>query len=291
MNRVEQPPEGAWTDWGGDGPPLHFAHANGFPPASYRSLLERLAGDFQVATYADRPLWSDDPPESLTDWTPLADDLGQALERRGLEEVVGVGHSLGGVLTALVAAARPGLFSVLILIDPVVFTFPRTWFWGGMKRLGQGWRLPLVRGARRRRDRWPERAAVAEAYRGKSTFSGWTDAAFDDYLEAGFEEIEDGVGLRYPKAWEARIFEVSPADVWPALRRIDIPVLFLRGENSETFLTGAAARATREMSNVRVQEIPGTSHFLPFEDPDCVAAAIRDFVADVARPSRLHVVR
>ncbi len=282
MNRVEQPPQEAWTDWGGDGPPLHFAHANGLPPESYRTLLEPLTDTFRVVSFAARPLWSDDPPESLGDWTPLAEDLGRELDRREIEGVIGVGHSLGGVLTAMAAAADPKLFSALVLIDPVVFTFPRSWFWAAMKGLGQGGRLPLVQSARRRRDRWPDRETVAAAYRSKPAFAGWTEAAFNDYLEAGFVGSDDGVRLRYPKAWEARIFEISPADVWTALRAIEIPVLFLRGANSETFLAGAAARASREMANVEVREIPATSHFLPFEDPDGVAGEIRAFVAEVA---------
>jgi len=31
------PPEEAWTDRGGDGPPLVLTHANGFPPETYRT--------------------------------------------------------------------------------------------------------------------------------------------------------------------------------------------------------------------------------------------------------------
>jgi hypothetical protein len=74
-----------------------------------------------------------------------------------------------------------------------------------MKRFGMGRRFPLVRGAERRRDRWPDRAS----WSGKPVFSRWDSRVFEDYLEAGVSDAPDGtVTLRYPKAWEARIFEV-----------------------------------------------------------------------------------
>ena len=47
---------GGWHDWGGRGPILHLAHANGFPPESYRSLVRELTPAFRVVAAAARPL-------------------------------------------------------------------------------------------------------------------------------------------------------------------------------------------------------------------------------------------
>ncbi len=66
-----------------------------------------------------------------------------------------VGHSLGGVLGLMAAAADPKRFSALALVDPVVFTGVHSLFWGALKGLGFGSRLPLIRGARRRRESLP----------------------------------------------------------------------------------------------------------------------------------------
>jgi pimeloyl-ACP methyl ester carboxylesterase len=261
---------------------LHFAHANGFPAASYRCLIDRLTGSFRVLSMEARPLWSDQDPSSLRSWTPLVDDLVAGIRQKGLNGVVGVGHSLGGVLTARAAAIDPSLFSALVLIDPVIFTWPRSWFWAALKITGQTHRLRLVRGARERRAGWPDVDTVRASYRTKSTFRDWTDECLDDYLAAGFIADHDGgVRLRYPREWESRIFEVCPADQWRLLRKIEVPVLFLRGETSDTFLRSAANRATRELRDVRVTEVAGTSHFLPWEAPDATAEEIRRFVAGV----------
>ena len=138
-----------------------------------------------------------------------------------------------------------------------------------------------MQGARERRDHWPGRDAARTAYRGRRTFSGWATGAFEDYLDAGFVDGgEGGVRLRYPREWEARIFEVCPADLWRDFSRIRVPVLFLRGETSDTFVRSAARRGVRTVAVARSIEVAGSSHFLPFERPDEVAREITQFVAE-----------
>lgn len=270
--------EQAWTEIGGQGPPLVFSHANGFPPETYRVFLEALAEVFRVSTFAHRPLWSGDDPSELASWHPMAEDLGLSIAKRDRLPVVGVGHSLGGMLTALAAARRPELFSALILLDPVIFTGYRSFFWGWMKRFGQEHRFFLAQGARKRRDHWPDRDAVRASWSGKRVFADWDPEVFEDYLRVGLVDSADGsVELRYPKEWEARIFEVCPHNEWATLRKIQVPVLVIRGATSDTLLPGAAARMEREMPDARAVELEGTSHFLPMEQPDEVARLIADF--------------
>ena len=76
---------------------------------------------------------------------------------------------------------------------------------------------------------------------------------------------------------EARIFELTPASVWADLRRVKVPMLFIRGASSDTFLPGAAAKAERALDHATVIAIDETSHFLPMERPAAVAAVISDW--------------
>jgi pimeloyl-ACP methyl ester carboxylesterase len=264
-----------WTDWGGDGPTLHLAHANGFPPEAYATLIRCLVPSFHVVTSASRPLWPSSRPETIASWAPLADDLADALERHGVTSAIGVGHSLGGVLSAWAAAANPRLFSRLVLIDPVLFAGVRARVWGWARRLGLASRLPLVRITRRRRDRFPDLEAARTRWQRRSVFRSWDPRCFDDYVRAAFVPHADGgIALRYPKAWEARVFELSPHDPWSRMHGLDLPLTALAGENTDTFLSTAARRLEREVPGARVEVVPGTSHFLPFERPDEVARRI-----------------
>ena len=60
---------------------------------------------------------------------------------------------------------------------------------------------------------------------------------------------------------------------------VDVPVLVVRGETSDTLLPEAARRMGREMPDARVVDLAGASHFLPMERPDEVARLIVDFAA------------
>ncbi len=269
------PARGAWRDWGGAGPLLHLGHANGFPPEAYRALVEALAPRFRVVTSELRPLWPGADPAACSSWSELADDLVGVLRERGVAGAVGAGHSLGGVVSAMAAVRAPELFSRLLLVDPVIFTGARAVFWGLMQRLGLGHRLPLVGAARRRRDRWPDHDAARRAWRRRPLFADWQGGCFEDYVGCALTPRPDGgLELRYPRAWEARIFETSPADPWPELVRVRVPVRVLRGAESTTLVPAAGRRLERELADCRVEEVPGASHLLPFERPAEVAARL-----------------
>ncbi|MGD8623275.1 MAG: alpha/beta hydrolase, partial [Anaerolineae bacterium] len=194
--------------------------------------------------------------------------------------LVGVGHSLGGVLTLWAAIARPDLFRAVVLVDPVIL--PARWLWmlRLLRLLGLGRHQPLVQGALRRRHTWPDRQACFHHLRGKALFARWSDDALWDYVEAGTQARPGGgIALRYPPEWEARIFATPPTRIWRDVPHLDRPALILRGERSQTFRPEAQARLGHLLPGARLGTIAGAGHLLPMEQPAATAAAIRDFLA------------
>lgn len=272
-------PLGLLHDFGGTGPVIHLAHANGFPPATYAPLAETLTERFRVIGLPARPLWPGYPPRSAPDWHVLADDLLQALEELGLREIIGVGHSLGGSCTMLAATRRPDLFRAVVLIDPVIL--PPLWLCslGLMRRLGLSQRQPFVQGALRRRRSWPSRRACYDHLRGKSFFANWPDASLRAYVEAGTRAREDGrVELVYPPEWEAHIFATSPTDIWRYVPQLLNPALIIRGEHSETFQPQSQRRMEAQLPCARFHVIPDAGHLVPMERPAETGAVIREFL-------------
>lgn len=273
-------------DFGGDGPIIHLAHANGFPPGAYRPLAKALAyrqaisgQRYHVIGLPSRPLWPGSRHERISNWRSLADDLIQGLDDLGLRSIVGVGHSMGGVFTLEAAVRRPDLFRAVALIDPVIL--PQVWLW--MVRLFRllrlERRLPLVRGALRRRRVWPSRQACYEQYRGKSFFATWPDGSLRAYVEAGTRQRADGqVELVYPPEWEAHIFATTPSDVWRIVPRLRVPALIIRGERSDTFRPASLARVERLLPQARFVVIPDAGHLAPMERPSEIGAAINSFL-------------
>jgi pimeloyl-ACP methyl ester carboxylesterase len=271
---------GDWLhDFGGEGPVVHLAHANGFPPGTYRPLAETLTGDHRVVALLSRPLWVDSRPGSAPTWRPLAGDLVEGLDGLGLTGIIGIGHSLGGVLTLWAAVCRPDLFRAVVLIDPVIL--PTVWLWGlrFLRWLGLRDRQPLVQGALHRRRTWPSRQACFKHYRGKSLFARWSDEALWAYVESGTCKRGDGrVELVYPPEWEAHIFATTPTDVWRDVSKLRTAALVLRGEHSQTFRPEAEARMARLLPQARFATVPGVGHLAPMEAPTRTGRLVREFV-------------
>jgi pimeloyl-ACP methyl ester carboxylesterase len=273
---------GVWRDWGGSGAALHFAHANGFPPGTYRKLVEELTGSHHVFSMSARPLWPDSQPRMLRGWSQLAEDLRAEFDRRGVRDIVGVGHSLGAVTSLLAAASDPGLFSALVAVDPLILTGAHSLFWGTVKAVGLSGRFGIVRGARRRRELWSDRDEVRTSYSSKEIFAGWDPEVLEDYLDAGTVELADGsVRLRYPREWEARIFAAAPHNLWAELRKVSVPTLFVQGQRSDTFLDAARLRVEREVLGSRTMVMAGSSHFVPMERPRELARVIVEFLESI----------
>jgi len=100
-----------FIDFDGSGQALHFLHANGYPPECYRPLLTGLSAHYHVFAMHQRPLWSDSQPGSINDWHPLTDDLLRFLDEQNPGPLIGVGHSVGGIVTLRAALRQPPLDS------------------------------------------------------------------------------------------------------------------------------------------------------------------------------------
>ncbi len=125
-------------DYGGSGQPLHFLHANGYPPACYEPLLGLLSTQYHVFGMSLRPLWKASNPADIKDWNPLSDDFLKFLDEKETGPLIAMGHSIGATVTLRAALLEPDRFRALVLIEPVLFPlyFMLEWnlaqdFWAG----------------------------------------------------------------------------------------------------------------------------------------------------------------
>ncbi|MFP2962911.1 alpha/beta fold hydrolase [Myxococcus sp. 1LA] len=279
-------------DWGGTGPVLHLAHANGFPPGCYRKLIEHLKPRYHVFTLRTRCLVPGSDPLAMRTWDDMADDLIHALRAQGVQGIVGVGHSMGGVATLLAAAKAPALFRAVVALDPVLFTGARALALRALTLLGLRSRVPPASLARRRRESWGAREEAARSYGKKPLFSRFDPECFQDYITHGLTEAPGGgFRLTIPKAWEARVFETSPRDVWRELGTVNVPSLVIRGGDSDTLTADALERARLTLSDSQTEELAGTGHLFPLEQPERSAQRIFAFLdgLESARAAALSV--
>ena len=259
-------------DDGAELPLLVFAHGNSFPAPSYRKLLGLLGEVFEVAA-PER--FGHDPAYPVSDsWPHLLAEL-HAFVRRVAQRrrVVLVGHSLGGMLSLMLAERDPALLRCVVLLDaPIVSGWRAALLWGS-KRSGLAWRTAPAAAARRRRDTWADVAAVRAHFGSKDIFARWDPEMLDDYARLATEARDGARVLRFARDVEAQIYATLPHGLGRLLRRPpQVPIGFIAGRSSRE-LRMAGMRATQRLVGPHLRWIDGT-HLFPFEHPRRTAQTI-----------------
>jgi pimeloyl-ACP methyl ester carboxylesterase len=256
-------------DWGGVGPPIHFAHANGFNARTYVPILGTLSREAHVMAsdlrgHGFTTLPAD--PDRHTTWQTYPDDLIRLLDALGQGPYVLAGHSMGGTTSLLVAAARPDLVRALVLFDPVVTTFPE-----GIDRD----QIPLVVGARKRRAVFADKDTARLAYTGRGAFKTWPPKVLDAYLDGGLKPDPEGWRLACAPAWEAQNFRVGPPPLTGPIDAIRCPITLLHAAEGSTTSPALLAHIRDRHPSAQIECVPNSTHFLPMERPDLVQGALR----------------
>ena len=250
-------------------PRLVFAHANGFPGMSYRSLLAPLAEQFDLHPL-DRLGHHPEYPVNHN-WANLVNELLAQLPDTE-PPVFGVGHSLGGVLMAMAAIKAPERFRGIVMLDPPLMLGTDALVLKSAKRFGFIDRITPAGKTLGRRTVWPGREAMAVYLRRRGLFRQFTQEALNDYIEAGTRVLDDGrAELTFDPAVEVEIFRHLPDHLTRLLRHIGVPVTLVAGKGSDLLTASRIRRLKR--NGLRIDQVPG-SHMFPMEFPEETREAI-----------------
>jgi pimeloyl-ACP methyl ester carboxylesterase len=269
-------------DLGGAGQPLHFLHANGYPPDCYKPLLELLTTEYHVFGMLLRPLWEDAKPEDINSWHPLSDDLRRFIAPARPAPIIGVGHSIGAIVTLRAALKDPGKFRALILIDPVLFVPRFLLMWHIFRLMGLGDKIhPWIAGALKRRRTFDDLEIMFSGYRNREVFRYLDNASLWAYIDGITKPSPNGgYELVYSPEWEAQIYRTGlhDFDLWRGLPKLQVPTLFIRGAETDTFLEDAARLVKQKQPDVRIETLENSTHILPLERPREVFEIMQSFL-------------
>ncbi len=247
-------------------PVLHVLHGNGYCSKMYWPLLVELAPYFDLFLSDAQGHGDSDHGGTFVGWNRSAELAALAFKAHhpqfGNVPVIGLGHSFGGVLTALIQAEYPNLFSEVILLDPVLFTPSML---GAMQMLDWlGWysRNPMAKKAHKRRSHWPDKTQCHQYLHERGMFKGWHITALTSYIDHALNHDEHGSRLKCHSSREAEIFGSFPRGLWRKLKTAEGDKLLVYGSETYAFVEKSARYWQKYRSELRLEKMPGGHCFM-----------------------------
>lgn len=262
---------------------IHLLHGTGFSAMTLAAMASQLPTDSSIwLTDVPGHGQSTQPSTRMPNWQKMADTIADAIyQQANVKEdgpLIGIGHSMGGVLTLLAAAKYPDLFSEIILLDPVLFNNEMIVAQQLMRATGAWRHRALVKSVSNRTAHWPSIELMQKDIASKAFYKPWHPQVISDYCQhSSVKNSDNSVTLSCAPQWEASIFGSYPKGLWHAVRTVELPVNILVANKTYFFIPTAVKRAAKVNKNIMWQSF-GNGHCFPMEQPVEAAKALTEII-------------
>lgn len=261
-------------------PVLFFTHGNGFASKMYEPMLTHLTDTFDLVLLDAQGHGDSEHGGNFVGWNRSSDLAAAAYQfmmpRYPNVVYIGIGHSFGGVLTALVQA-RYQLFQRIVLLDPVLFTPGMLSLMQLLKWSGLYHHNKLAKRARQRKHQFDSCQQAWEYFYQRGLFRGWHDDGLHAYLRHGLRQHGNQLQLKCAPQREAEIFASFPSRLWSQLGKLQQRVDLLIGTDTYPFVHQSARRLTRMNQQICTHQLAGGHCFMQ-EQPQPTALLLRQLL-------------
>jgi len=261
-------------------PLILFFHGNSFPASTYSVMLNELRRR-NLQVQALEKIGHNPAFPVTSNWPHLVEEVhafAQPLIAAHSGPVVLVGHSLGGMLSLMLAAQYPHLAHGVVMVDaPAV---------GGLqakvlqlsKTLSLNKKFSPGAISRKRRNEWFSLEEVRAHFASKKVFARWDPQVLNDYVLQGTREEKSEAGVRrvlsFNRDIETLIYNNVPHNLERLLKKhpLTCPVSLVAARHSREMRL-AGSDFTHKITKGRITMIDGT-HLVPMEKPLVTAAAV-----------------
>jgi pimeloyl-ACP methyl ester carboxylesterase len=259
-------------------PLIVFSHGNSFPASTYGVMLNDLRQrGFQVEAieklgHNPRYPVTDNWPHLVQELTDFVTPLAQT------SSVFLVGHSLGGILSMMVAAQSPALVSGVVLLDAPMLGGWRANLLKVGKCLSMAESLSPAAVSRKRRTSWPNFAEALAHFQHKRVFAKWAPEVLHDYVAHGTHDEQGPHGprrvLSFDRDIESAIYNGLPDNLEGYFKRrpLTCKAALIGGLQSKE-LRQVGLDFSRRITQGRIAMVDGT-HLFPMEHPLASAAGV-----------------
>ncbi len=239
---------------GGDRPPLVLLHGLIGSGACWTPVARALADECDVLMPDARGHGRSSAPLHGYGYDDHASDVLGFIRSLGLASPIVMGHSMGGMTAAVVAGRAGGVLRGVILVDPT-FLSPERQREVRDSDVAEQHRRLLALGER----------ALLEQQRARHT-------------RRSAEIVELQVEARFQTRLRAFDVLTPPNPAYgPLVSSIEVPILLVIGDDPVVSLETARELRTTN-PRLRVEQIPGAGHGVPFDQPERLAAVVKAFM-------------
>lgn len=233
----------------------------------FHALAEDLAATRRVIVPEMRGRGMSDYAKDSDTYTPVhyVGDVEKLLEEQGITRFVVIGTSMGGLMTMLMAATKPGRMAAVVMNDVGPEVDP-----AGVARIsgyvGQGRSYPTwVHAAR----------GLAEAH-----VASFPDYDLDQWLDLAKRTMVVSQSGRIVFDYDMAIAEpfakpgnAAPPDLWLAFEALTgVPMLLVRGALSDLISADTVKRMGMRNRAMKVVTVPRVGHAPTLDEPEVRAA-------------------
>jgi len=273
------------------GEKIIFLH--GFPEShrTWREVAPALAEDYFVIAPDQRGFGASDKPEGVEQYRTerIVEDLIALADVLEVDRFTLVGHDWGGAVAWLAALKHPGRIGRLIIVNaPHPLVFQRSLIDDPAQRAASQYMTAF-------RNPMMEQGLAAM---GLETFFAKTFGSHADLARVPEQEKQAYLAdwgapgaltamLNWYRASEIVVpapGEAAETPAWTNLPfpTLKMPTLVVWGMKDVALLPVQLDGLDALVEDLRVVEVPDAGHFVPWEKPEPVIAAIRDFMSETA---------
>ena len=250
--------------FGDDGPVVIVLHGLLGSARNWTTVSKRLAEDHRVFALDLRNHGAAPWADGMT-YDEMAEDVRAFIERRELEPVTVMGHSMGGKVAMRLALSYRDLVERLVVVDvaPVSYEHSFDDFIDAMRSANVG----HVR----------RRAEVEEALS-----AGVPEPGIRAFLLQNL--VRDGDTFRWRLNLDAIAINMDDITGWPTAPGLPFegPALFVAGATSDYVTPDYRAAIDRHFPAARLATVRDAGHWVHAEQPEAFTSVVRHFLAQTA---------
>lgn len=242
----------AFSETGVGEPALMFIHGNSCNRSIFAAQFEHFAQFRRVVAVDLRGHGQSGAPHQDYTYAGFADDCAWLCTQLGIQQVLLIGHSMGGGIALEIAARFPHLSAAAVALDSTLHFAPRQDSALRLHHLGPLCGVDYL-----------------------SEFRRFFDAMF---LPKDNPAVKSKVWNIMSRTEQHVIISLlEQLNHWPGVegRNINTPVLYI-GANQWRTKPGTILQ---NIPHARVEQLPQTGHFLPLLQPENVNTLVEDFFA------------